>query len=150
MSGSDQAFVIGAFLLWIYHYRMRQPEREVLKHFILIEEAHHLFLKTRREEDIADVIMREIRELGESIIIIDQHPSKISDSALGNLGTKFVLTLSLNQDVQAVANAMLLERDQQKFLSMLTLGQDHLSLGPVDRADPAVHPALPGQQRIGH
>ena len=66
LSASDQAFVIGAFLLWIYHYRMRQPEREVLKHFIIIEEAHHLFLKTRKEEDIADVIMREIRELGEN------------------------------------------------------------------------------------
>ena len=45
LSGSDQAFVIGSLLLWIYHYRMRQPEREVLKHFIIIEEAHHLFLK---------------------------------------------------------------------------------------------------------
>ena len=136
LSGSDQAFVIGSFLLWVYHYRMRQPDREILKHFILIEEAHHLFLKTRREEDIADVIMREIRELGESIIIIDQHPSKISDSALGNLGTKFVLTLSLNQDIQAVANAMLLERDQQKFLSMLTLGQT------ICRSDRLTEPVL--------
>ena len=123
LSASDQAFVIGAFLLWVYHYRMRQKDREKLKHFILIEEAHHLFLKTRREEDIADVIMREIRELGESMIIIDQHPSKISDSALGNLGTKFCLTLSLNQDIKAVADAMLLDYDQHKFLAKLTLGQ---------------------------
>ena len=136
LSASDQAFVIGSLLLWIYHYRMRQSEREVLKHFLLIEEAHHLFLKTRREEDIADVIMREIRELGESIIIIDQHPSKISDSALGNLGTKFCLTLSLNQDIQAVANAMLLERDQQKFLSMLTLGKT------ICRSDRLIEPVL--------
>ncbi|MDY6990194.1 MAG: DUF87 domain-containing protein [Thermodesulfobacteriota bacterium] len=123
LSGSDQAFVIGSLLLWIYHYRMRQPEREVLKHFIIIEEAHHLFLKTRQEEDIADIIMREIRELGEAIIIIDQHPSKMSVSALGNLSTKFALTLSLNQDVMAISNAMLLERTEQRYLSMLTLGQ---------------------------
>jgi archaellum biogenesis ATPase FlaH len=123
LSSSDQAFVIGSLLLWIYHYRMRQPEREVLKHFIIIEEAHHLFLKTRKEEDIADIIMREIRELGESIIIIDQHPSKLSVSALGNLATKFALTLSLNQDVVALSNAMLLERNEQKFFPMLTLGQ---------------------------
>ena len=123
LSGSDQAFVIGSLLLWIYHYRMRQPEREVLKHFIMIEEAHHLFLKTRQEEDIADIIMREIRELGEAIIIIDQHPSKMSVSALGNLSTKFALTLSLNQDVTAISNAMLLEKNQQKYFSMLTLGQ---------------------------
>ena len=122
LSGSDQAFVIGSLLLWIYHFRMRQPEREILKHFIIIEEAHHLFLKTRSEEDIADVIMREIRELGEAIIIVDQHPSKISVSALGNLSTKFSLALSLNQDVKAVSNAMLLEFTEQKYLSMLTVG----------------------------
>ena len=102
---------------------MRQPEREVLKHFIIIEEAHHLFLNTRKEEDIADVIMREIRELGESIIIIDQHPSKMSVSALGNLSTKFALSLSLNQDVSAISNAMLLEKDQKRYLSMLRIGQ---------------------------
>ena len=80
--------------------------------------------------------MREIRELGESIIIIDQHPSKISDSALGNLGTKFVLTLSLNQDVQAVANAMLLNKDQHRYLSMLTLGQS------ICRSDRLTEPVL--------
>jgi hypothetical protein len=123
LSGSDQAFIIGSLLLWIYHYRMRQPEREVLKHFIIIEEAHHLFLKTRIEEDIADIIMREIRELGESIIIIDQHPSKMSVSALGNLATKFALSLSLNQDISALSNSMLLDKDQKRYLSMLTIGQ---------------------------
>ena len=123
LSGSDQAFIIGSLLLWIYHYRMRQPEREVLKHFIIIEEAHHLFLKTRIEEDIADIIMREIRELGESIIIIDQHPSKMSVSALGNLSTKFALSLSLNQDIFALSNSMLLDKDQKRYLSMLTIGQ---------------------------
>jgi hypothetical protein len=136
LSGSDQAFVIGSLLLWIYHFRMRQPEREVLKHFIIIEEAHHLFLKTRQEEDIADIIMREIRELGESIIIIDQHPSKMSTSALGNLSTKFALTLSLNQDVAALANAMLLEKDQKRYLSMLTISQC------ICRSDRLVQPVL--------
>ncbi len=122
LSGSDQAFVIGSLLLWIYHYRMRQTQREKLKHFIIIEEAHHLFLKAKAEEDIADVIMREIRELGEAIIIIDQHPSKLSISALGNLSTKFVLSLSLNQDIMALYNSMLLKEDQRRYLSMLTIG----------------------------
>ena len=136
LSGCDQAFVIGTLLLWIYHYRMRQPEREVLKHFMIIEEAHHLFLKSRQEEDIADVIMREIRELGESMIIIDQHPSKMSVSALGNLATKFTLAMSLNQDVMAIANAMLLDPNQKKYLSMLTLGR------AICRSDRLTQPIL--------
>lgn len=136
LSDSDQAFIIGSLLLWIYHYRMRQPEREVLRHFIIIEEAHHLFLLDRKEEDIADIIMREIREFGEAIIIIDQHPSKMSVSALGNLSTKFALTLSLNQDVAALANAMLLGKEERKYLAMLTLGQC------VCRSDRFPHPLL--------
>ena len=136
LSDSDQAFIIGSLLLWIYHYRMRQPEREVLKHFIVIEEAHHLFLLTRKEEDIADIIMREIREFGEAIIIIDQHPSKMSVSALGNISTKFALTLSLNQDVAALANAMLLGKEERKYLAMLTVGQC------VCRSDRFPHPIL--------
>lgn len=136
LSASDQAFIIGTLLLWIYHFRMRQPEREILKHFIIIEEAHHLFLKTGKEEDIADIIMREIRELGEAMVIIDQHPSKMSVSALGNLSTKFVMNLSLNEDVFAVANAMLLEKDERKYLSMLTLGQT------ICRSDRLQHPIL--------
>jgi archaellum biogenesis ATPase FlaH len=136
LSDSDQAFIIGSLLLWIYHYRMRQPEREVLKHFIIIEEAHHLFLLDRKEEDIADIIMREIREFGEAIIIIDQHPSKMSVSALGNISTKFALTLSLNQDVAALANAMLLGKEERKYLAMLTLGQC------VCRSDRFPHPLL--------
>jgi len=47
----------------------------------------------------------------------------MSVSALGNLSTKFALTLSLNQDVMAISNAMLLEKAEQRFFSMLTLGQ---------------------------
>jgi CBS domain-containing protein len=136
LSNYDQAFVIGTLLLWIYHYRMREPEREVLKHFMVIEEAHHLFLKTNYDEDIADIIMREIRELGEAIIIIDQHPSKISVSALGNLSTKFALSLSLNQDVSALANAMLLAGEEKRYLAMLTVGQ------AVMRSDRFINPVL--------
>lgn len=127
LSNSDQAFVIGSLLLYIYHQRMRDSEREILKHFVIIEEAHHLFLRTEfAEEDIADIIMREIREFGEAIIIIDQHPSKISHSALGNMSNKFALSLSLNQDVNALANSMLLERDEKRYLAMLTVGQSIL------------------------
>ncbi len=123
LSASDQAFVIGSLILWIYHYRMRQPEREVLKHLLIVEEAHHLFSKTNIANDITDVLMREIRELGEGVILIDQHPSKMSPSALGNLGTKFCMAMSLNQDVKAVADSMLLDREQQRYLAMLQVGQ---------------------------
>ena len=133
LSASDQAFVIGSLILWIYHYRMRQPEREVLKHLLIVEEAHHLFSKTNVANDITDVLMREIRELGEGVILIDQHPSKMSPSALGNLGTKFCMAMSLNQDVKAVADSMLLDREQQRYLAMLQVGQAICRSDRLDR-----------------
>jgi hypothetical protein len=141
LSNSDQAFIIGSLLLWIYHFRMREAEREILKHFIIIEEAHHLFRQSRNgEEDIADILMREIRELGEAIIVIDQHPHKMSVSALGNLATKFALTMSLNQDVVSLSNSMLLDRNEKRYLSMLTVGK---SIFRSDRFPRAVLVAIP-------
>ena len=56
--------------------------------------------------------------------------------SLGNLSTKFALSMSLNQDVQAIANAMLLDPDQKKYLSMLTLGQ------AICRSDRLTQPIL--------
>ena len=124
LSETDKAFLIGSLLLWIYYYRMCEQEREVLKHAIIIEEAHNLFYKTRQgTEDITDIVMREIRELGESITIIDQLPHRISVTALGNIYTKICLSLSLTQDIVAMSNALLLDRDQKRYLGMLKIGE---------------------------
>ena len=40
-------------------------------------------LSATGEETVTDVLLREIRELGESVICLDQHPSLISKPALG-------------------------------------------------------------------
>ena len=124
LSDTDKAFFIGSLLLWIYYYRMCEQEREVLKHAIIIEEAHNLFYKTKQgTEDITDIVMREIRELGESITIIDQLPHRISVTALGNIYTKICLSLSLSQDITAMSNALLLDRNQKRYLGMLMIGE---------------------------
>jgi len=124
LSDTDKAFFTGSLLLWIYYYRMCQGEREVLKHAIIIEEAHNLFYKTNHQtEDMPDIIMREIRELGESITIIDQLPHRISLPALGNIYTKICLGLSLSQDITAMGNALLLDKTQRKYPGMLKVGE---------------------------
>jgi len=123
LSDTDKTFIIGSLLLWIYHFRMSQPEREILKHVCVIEEAHHLLLRTGKEEDITDVIMREIRELGEAMIVLDQHPHKISVSALGNCFTKMGFSTSLAQDISALSNSMLIGNENKNFFGMLTVGQ---------------------------
>ena len=129
LSDTDKTFIIGSLLLWIYHFRMSQPEREILKHVCVIEEAHHLLLKTGKEEDITDVIMREIRELGEAMIVLDQHPHKISVSALGNCFTKIGFSTSLAQDISALSNSMLVGNEQKDFFGMLKVGQAIIKSG---------------------
>ena len=44
-------------------------------------------------QSVMDIIFREIREFGESLILLDQHPSKISLSALGNTNCTIAMNL---------------------------------------------------------
>jgi hypothetical protein len=131
LSDTDKTFIIGSLLLWIYYHRLGQPEREVLKHVTVVEEAHHLFLKTGNKEDITDIIMREIREFGEAMVILDQHPHKMSVSALGNCFTRIGFSTSLSQDIAALANSMLLDISQKKYFGMLKLGEAIVKSGRV-------------------
>jgi hypothetical protein len=94
LTNTDKTFLIEALLLWLHHYRLVEGKREDFKHALIIEEAHHVLLRRKQEamgeETITDIILREIRELGESVILIDQHPSLISKPALGNTYTTIV------------------------------------------------------------
>jgi hypothetical protein len=126
LTNSDKTFFIEALLLWIHHYRLPEKNREVFKHALVIEEAHHILLRKKREmmgtEAITDIILREIRELGESIILIDQHPSLISMPALGNTYTTICFGLKHKADMNTISESLLLEREQVDFLGQLETG----------------------------
>ncbi|MFH1765869.1 MAG: hypothetical protein ABIF09_16905, partial [Gemmatimonadota bacterium] len=126
LTNSDKTFLIESLLLWIHHHRMNEPGREKLKHVLLIEEAHHVLLKKKQEltgaEAVTDVILREIREFGEAIILLDQLPSLISRPALENTYTTIAMNLKEKGDVTAAAKAMLLETDEARYLGRLPVG----------------------------
>ena len=123
LTNSDKTFFIESLILWIHHYRLQEETREIFKHAILIEEAHHiLFRKKQSKESIMDTILREIRELGESIILIDQHPSLISIPSLGNTNCTIAMSLKHGLDINAISTAMLLQDDQKEYLGMLETG----------------------------
>jgi hypothetical protein len=126
LTNSDKTFFIEALLLWIHHYRMSEGQRETFKHAIIIEEAHHILLRKKQEmtgeEAVTDIILREIRELGESIILIDQHPSLISMPALGNTYTTICMNLKHKADMSTISESLLLDREQIDFLGQLEMG----------------------------
>jgi len=132
LTNTDKTFLIEALLLWLHHYRLVEGKREDFKHALIIEEAHHVLLRRKQEamgeETITDIILREIRELGESVILIDQHPSLISKPALGNTYTTIAMNLKHRDDVRAASNAMLLGRGEHEYLGELEVGSGIVKL----------------------
>lgn len=126
LTNSDKTFFTEALLLWIHHFRLSEGNREVFKHAIVIEEAHHILLRKKQEiegrEAVTDVMLREIRELGEAIVLIDQHPSLISLPALGNTYATICFGLKHKEDMQTISESILLERSEVDFLGQLETG----------------------------
>jgi len=126
LTNSDKTFLIESLLLWIHHYRMGQEDREHFKHAVFIEEAHHILLRKKQEqtgeESVTDVLLREIRELGECIICLDQHPSLISKPALGNTYTTFAMNLKHRGDIAMMKDCLLLDSEQAGYLGKLEVG----------------------------
>lgn len=138
LTQADKIFFIQALLLWIHHFRMAEGFRETFKHAIVIEEAHHVLSGERHSliggQSVMEITFREIREFGESVIILDQHPSQISLPALGNTYTTICLNLKHSKDVSAMGQAMLLEGPEKDLLGSLPVGQAVVKLqGRVSR-----------------
>jgi hypothetical protein len=129
LTNTDKIFLVESILLWIHHYRLSSPtqKREEFDHAIILEEAHHVIGKDKSDlvggESITDVIIREIRELGESVIIIDQCPSLLSLPARGNTWCTVVLNLKDAKDVNSAASSLLLDTADKKILGRLDVGE---------------------------
>ncbi|MHC4271865.1 MAG: ATP-binding protein, partial [Planctomycetota bacterium] len=126
LTQSDKTFFVQSALLYVHHKRMTEERREDFKHAIIIEEAHHILSDERRSlvggQSVMDIIFREIREFGESLILLDQHPSKISLYAMGNTYCTICMNLKHKTDINAVAQCMLLDKDKD-ILGFLDVGK---------------------------
>ncbi len=126
LTQSDKTFFIQSILLYLHHKRMTEERREDFKHTIIIEEAHHILSDERRSlvggQSVIDIIFREIREFGESLILLDQHPSKISLYALGNTYCTICMNLKHKTDINAMGQCLLLDKERE-ILGTLEVGQ---------------------------
>ncbi|MFC1713554.1 ATP-binding protein [Candidatus Poribacteria bacterium] len=124
LTESEAKFFVNIVMSQIYLYR-KEHRHTGLQHISIIEEAHNVLKKEPESveaKSVMDKIFREIREYGESMVIIDQMPSTILDSAIANTATQITLSLKHSDDVRAAGNAMLLDRDEQLFLGKLPIG----------------------------
>lgn len=127
LSDHDKVFLIEVMLSWIYEYRKNQGINESFKHVILIEEAHHVLSgrkeRAKGEETIIETVIRMIREYGESIIVIDQEPNKLSDSIKANTYCKITFNLGNGKDVSDIAKCLELNEKEKSYIDKLEVGE---------------------------
>jgi len=116
-SSRDKSFLVRTLLLRLYYHVQQQGPTRRMRLFIVLEEAHNILLrKTAGCETIIELMLRQIREFGVGICVVDQHPSLMSLPALGTYGT-VSFNLRLRQDREAMASALSLE--QKEYLGRL-------------------------------
>jgi type IV secretory pathway VirB4 component len=126
LSSDDKKFLTEALLLWIYEFRKNQGETPDLRHAIIIEEAHNILSKKKEKteggETIMETTLRMIRKFGEAVIVIDQEPSKLSESIKANTNTKITFTLGNGKDIFDMATSMEISQEQRKSIDLLKVG----------------------------
>ncbi|MDF7822836.1 DUF87 domain-containing protein [Pontiellaceae bacterium B12227] len=121
LAHNEKIFLIETLMVWIHHCRMLEPDRETFKHCVIVEEAHNILTNTGKET-VIDLLLREIREMGESIVLIDQHPSQISVPALGNTYCTIALNMKHSKDINSLAEMMRIPREHREVLGLLPIG----------------------------
>ena len=109
-NSSDKGFLIRTLLLRLYNHFSNQQPTKSLKLLIVLEESHHVLKKGSRET-IIEVMLRQIREYGVGIVVVDQHPSLLSPPALA-VYTTISFNLRLKADRDAIASALNLNRPE--------------------------------------
>jgi hypothetical protein len=127
LSDADKVFFTEAMILWLYEFRKNQRQREQFKHALIIEEGHHILsqAKERHEgvETIMETCLRQIREFGEAVIVIDQEPTKLSNSIKANTYSKIVFNLGNGKDKEEIARCLGLDEEERDYIDLLGVGQ---------------------------
>jgi hypothetical protein len=142
---AEKKFFCEFLLSYIYYMKKFNQEgySSKFKQAIVVDEAHHIFLKDKPnfiKESITEMIYRELREYGISLVCLDQHISKLSEAVSGNSATIIAFQQVLPQDVENISGIMQM-RDDRKFFSMLPVGEAIVRL--VERHYNAFHIRVP-------
>lgn len=113
------------------HIESSQKGDKKFRHITLVEEAHRLLsrympgdsLNKKQGVEVFSDMLAEVRKYGESLIIVDQIPDKMTPEVLKNTNTKIVHKLFAQDDKDAIGNTMALNDDQKAFLSNLQPGR---------------------------
>lgn len=131
-NGTEKSLIMGFILTNLCEaLRAKHNKDKHFKHITLIEEAHRLLSKytpgdslnkKNSVETFADMLA-EVRKYGESLIIADQIPNKMTPEVLKNTNTKIVHKIFAEDDKEAIGNTISLSKEQKDFLASLPTGR---------------------------
>jgi DNA helicase HerA-like ATPase len=132
-SASEKSLIMGFILANLSEaIKVKYNEKhEPIAHLTLIEEAHRLLSKympgdsmnKKQGVEMFSDMLAEVRKYGESLIIADQIPNKLTPEVLKNTNTKIVHKIFAQDDKEAIGNTMALKDEQKEHLSYLTSGR---------------------------
>ncbi len=130
LADSMKQFLVPILSLWLYSVRLAAETREKLSLVIVVEEAHNVLYRGehRSKETVMNRLLRQCREIGIGIIVVDQSPHLISSVALGNTYTSIILNLKDPTDINRAAALSYLTEYEKKFLTLLPIGQGVVKL----------------------
>ena len=130
VSQNTKKFLIPLLCYWIYSVQLASQDREKLKYVIFLEEAHHTVYRneTRAKETLMNVLLRQCRELGIGMVLIDQHPHLISSAGIGNCYTTICMNQKDPSDINKAAGLSGLEEGEKRYLNLLPVGQGIVKL----------------------
>lgn len=144
-SASEKSLIMGFILANLseaIRVKYNQNGKKSINHLTLIEEAHRLLSKympgdsmnkKQGVEMFADMLA-EVRKYGESLIIADQIPNKLTPDVLKNTNTKIVHKIFAQDDKEAIGNTMALKDEQKEYLSYLTSGRAIMMMPGLSKA----------------
>lgn len=130
LNENAKEFITPLLCRWLYQVKLASGKRERLSHVIFVEEAHHVLRRNlqRAKESLMEMLLRQCREIGIGMVIIDQHPSLMSSVALGNTYTSICLNLKSPSDINKAASLSLIDTDDKKYFSKLPVGRSIVKL----------------------
>ena len=131
-NGTEKSLIMGFVLTnLIEAIKSKYAEDKNFKHITLIEEAHRLLsryvhgdsLNKKQGVEVFSDMLAEVRKYGESLIIVDQIPNKLTPEVLKNTNTKIIHKLFAQDDKDSVGNTIVMDEEQKDFLSNLEVGR---------------------------
>lgn len=137
----EKAFLMGLLVSKLYEYRKATFTKELgatngLRHLLVIEEAHRLLTnvsENMQNSEVANVkgkavaafvdMLSEIRAFGQSAVVVDQLPSRVSPNIIKGTGSKIIHRLLAKDDREAVGWTLGLNAAQIDDLSLLRVGE---------------------------